>query len=140
MSFKIKTFSREVGQKHTSRPIFSLLSITLKIQKMPDDFNQMKLILELLTLSWRRILSYGNHSIDLRSKWTGFYMIETTVINKIYSNQSRNTCCLIWVALLRSNYRSDLDGLEKSSVKNVRSCINKVNESRCKQCRVTPKF
>ena len=35
----------------------------------------------LLTLSWRRPLSYRNQSIDLPSKWTGFYMITASIMN-----------------------------------------------------------
>ena len=33
-----------------------------------------------LTLSWRRLLSYRNQSIDLPSQWAGFYMITGSVM------------------------------------------------------------
>ena len=41
----------------------------------------------ILTLSWRRPLSYRNLSIDLQSKsiyqWTGFYMITASVMKRL---------------------------------------------------------
>ena len=40
-----------------------------------------KLLVQALTFSWRRPLSYRNQSIDLRSnQWTGFYMITASVM------------------------------------------------------------
>ena len=41
----------------------------------------------ILTVSWRRPLSYRNQSIDLQSKsiyqWTGFYMITASVMKRL---------------------------------------------------------
>ena len=44
-------------------------------------------ILNTLTLLWRRFLSYKNQSIDLLcKKWTGFYMIGTSVMKQLTYN------------------------------------------------------
>ena len=55
-----------------------------------------------LTLSWRRPLSYRNQSIDLQSKWkTASVMKELNIqisqINNQYSKQTKTTQ-LIWKA------------------------------------------
>ena len=47
----------------------------------------LKLINILLTLSWRRPLSYRNQSIDcLANQWTGFYMITASVMKGLNTN------------------------------------------------------
>ena len=48
------------------------------------NFSCWPLYHNLLTLSWRRLLSYRNQSIDLQSKSTfSFYMIKSSVIKEL---------------------------------------------------------